>query len=67
MCESCGLSQLSFTVSPEVLYRNDYPYGLQSLKLETCIGLNLQILLLQNLAGINDLVVDVGSNGNSFK
>ena len=26
LCNHCGLSQLSYTVSPEVLYRNDYPY-----------------------------------------
>ena len=26
MCEDCGLAQLGFVVSPEVLYRNDYPY-----------------------------------------
>ncbi len=26
LCEECGLSQLGFVVSPEVLYRHDYPY-----------------------------------------
>ena len=26
LCKSCGLSELTHTVSPEVLYRNDYPY-----------------------------------------
>ena len=26
MCRSCGLAQLSYTVEPEELYRNDYPY-----------------------------------------
>jgi len=26
LCEGCGLAQLNHTVSPEVLYRNDYPY-----------------------------------------
>jgi SAM-dependent methyltransferase len=26
LCENCGLSQLGYVVSPEVLYRRDYPY-----------------------------------------
>jgi hypothetical protein len=26
VCDGCGLAQLSHVVSPEVLYRNDYPY-----------------------------------------
>src|SRR3990167_7465984 len=26
LCKDCGLSQLDFVVSPEILYRHDYPY-----------------------------------------
>jgi len=26
LCTDCGLSQLTHVVSPEVLYRHDYPY-----------------------------------------
>ncbi|HEX7193187.1 MAG TPA: class I SAM-dependent methyltransferase [Thermoanaerobaculia bacterium] len=26
LCEDCGLAQLGYVVSPEVLYRHDYPY-----------------------------------------
>jgi len=26
LCRSCGLNQLSYVVSPEILYRHDYPY-----------------------------------------
>lgn len=26
VCDNCGLVQLGHIVSPEVLYRNDYPY-----------------------------------------
>src|SRR5258708_20669549 len=26
ICEHCGLAQLGHVVSPEILYRNDYPY-----------------------------------------
>lgn len=26
LCEDCGLSQLGYVVSPEILYRHDYPY-----------------------------------------
>src|SRR3989442_5749219 len=26
LCEACGLSQLGYVVSPEILYQQDYPY-----------------------------------------
>src|SRR5687767_4938094 len=26
MCRDCGLAQLGYVVSPEILYRHDYPY-----------------------------------------
>lgn len=63
MCEDCGLAQLPHVVSPEVLYRQDYPYESsttitgrvhwQTFAQTACQKLNLNS---------QDLVVDIGSN-----
>ncbi|MBI3866593.1 MAG: class I SAM-dependent methyltransferase [Planctomycetia bacterium] len=62
-CSDCGLAQLSYVVSPEVLYRHDYPYEASLTQTgrrhwdefarNTC-----QAFGLTNA----DLVVDIGSN-----
>lgn len=62
-CEDCGLAQLTHVVSPEILYRHDYPY-------ESSITRSGQLHwqeFAQNVSarfdlGEADLVVDVGSN-----
>ena len=63
VCRDCGLSQLNHIVSPEILYRQDYPYESSTTKMgrvhwtefaESCV----EMLRL----GKRDLVVDVGSN-----
>jgi len=63
VCDDCGLAQLGHVVSPEVLYRNDYPYESSITKtgrkhwagfaqsVVKCLGLKEK-----------DLVVDIGSN-----
>ncbi|TAN45975.1 MAG: class I SAM-dependent methyltransferase [Nitrospirae bacterium] len=63
LCQDCGLAQLSYVVSPEVLYRHDYPY-------ESSITQTGQIHWTEfaktTVDRLNldreDLVVDVGSN-----
>ena len=63
MCESCGLSQLSFTVSPEVLYRNDYPYESSTTKTGDLHWTKFANSIITKFGlSNNDLVVDVGSN-----
>jgi|MDSW01.1.fsa_nt_gb SAM-dependent methyltransferase len=63
MCESCGLSQLSFTVSPEVLYRNDYPYESSITKTGDLHWTQFANSIIAKFGlSNNDLVVDVGSN-----
>lgn len=63
LCKGCGLIQLNYVVSPEVLYRNDYPY--ESSTTETgqkhwsCFAKNVIKKLKLNT---DDLVVDIGSN-----
>ncbi|MGO8879552.1 MAG: methyltransferase domain-containing protein [Desulfomonilaceae bacterium] len=63
LCMNCGLAQLSYVVSPEILYRHDYPYE-SSL---TATGRQHWAEFAQTVTkrlelGSDDLVVDIGSN-----
>ena len=63
LCEECGLTQLSYVVSPEILYRDDYPYESSTTRTgrehwEEFARTTVKMLGL----GQDDLVVDVGSN-----
>ncbi len=62
-CENCGLAQLTYEVSPEVLYRNDYPYESST----TATGQRHWAAFAHSVVkrlGLqsNDLAVDIGSN-----
>jgi SAM-dependent methyltransferase len=62
-CRQCGLAQLSHVVSPEILYRQDYPYESST----TRTGREhwrefAQTTVAQLGLGADSLVVDVGSN-----
>lgn len=63
MCDNCGLAQLNYVVSPEILYRNDYPYESSTTKTghEHWMEFAKSIMQRFNLKN-NDLVVDIGSN-----
>lgn len=63
MCEDCGLAQLGYIVSPEVLYRNDYPYEASTTKTGRAHWDSFAQRVVErfDLDG-NDLVVDIGSN-----
>ncbi|HCC47991.1 MAG TPA: methyltransferase [Elusimicrobia bacterium] len=63
LCEDCGLVQLAHTVSPEILYRNDYPYESSITKTgkahwDAFAGHVVSKFKL----GKDSLVVDIGSN-----
>src|SRR6266513_1168499 len=63
MCDDCGLAQLSYVVSPEVLYRNDYPYESSTTK----TGRQNWAQFAEDVAkrfklDATDLAVDIGSN-----
>lgn len=63
MCDDCGLSQLSYVVSPEVLYRNDYPYESSTTQTGRQHWLGFATSVVARLGlGSNDLAVDIGSN-----
>lgn len=63
MCSDCGLAQLSHVVSPEILYRNDYPYESSTTQLgrkhwAEFAKTSVEVLKIPK----DSLVVDIGSN-----
>lgn len=63
ICRECGLAQLSHVVSPEVLYRHDYPYESSLTSTGQQHWTEFARTVVERLAlGSDDLVVDVGSN-----
>ena len=63
LCHGCGLSQLGYVVSPEVLYQQDYPYESST----TAAGREHWAAFAESVSkafglGPTDLAVDVGSN-----
>ena len=63
LCEGCGLIQLTYVVSPEVLYRNDYPYESSTTATGQRHWAAFAGGVVKNL-GLrpDDLAVDIGSN-----
>ncbi|MDA8131723.1 MAG: class I SAM-dependent methyltransferase [Elusimicrobia bacterium] len=63
LCEDCGLVQLNHVVSPEVLYRNDYPYESSITRTGKAHWDAFAKYVVGKLKlGKDDLVVDIGSN-----
>ncbi len=63
VCKNCGLSQLDYIVSPEVLYRHDYPYEMSITKMGHVHWAEFAKSVTNMLKlGKEDLVIDVGSN-----
>lgn len=63
ICCDCGLAQLSYVVSPEILYRHDYPYESSITRTghqhwQEFAHTTVNMFKLNH----NDLVIDVGSN-----
>jgi len=63
ICNDCGLAQLNHVVSPEVLYRHDYPYEASVTRTGKLHWAEFAKTVVSRLGlGAEDLVVDVGSN-----
>jgi SAM-dependent methyltransferase len=63
ICDDCGLSQLGYVVSPEVLYRSDYPYESSITRMgREHWATFAQTVVRRFSLSKNDLVVDIGSN-----
>ena len=63
MCDDCGMSQLNYTVPPDILYQQDYPYESST----TLAGRNHFFNFAKSVSerfhlGKNDLAIDIGSN-----
>lgn len=62
-CEECGLAQLNHVVSPEILYRHDYPYESSITNAGRRHWKEFADTVCQMLGlGEKDLVIDIGSN-----
>ena len=63
LCEDCGISQLTYTVPPDVLYQHDYPYESSITSAGRAHFLNLasSVVTRFNL-GPESLAIDIGSN-----
>ena len=62
-CEECGLAQLGYVVSPEVLYRNDYPYESSTTRTGRQHWANFASSVVTRFSlGPKNLAVDIGSN-----
>src|SRR5271156_4050976 len=62
-CEDCGLAQLTYVVSPEVLYRHDYPYESSTTQAGRRHWKEFAESVCSRLGLTDrDLVIDVGSN-----
>ena len=62
MCDDCGMSQLNYTVPPDILYQQDYPY-----ESSTTFGKKSFFNFAKSVSerfhlGKNDLAIDIGSN-----
>ena len=63
ICEECSLVQLNYIVSPEILYRNDYPYESSITQAGRKHWESFAEKVVSRFSlGKNDLVVDIGSN-----
>lgn len=63
MCNDCGMSQLNYTVPPEILYQQDYPYESSTTMAGRSHFFNFaKSVSLRFQLGQNDLAIDIGSN-----
>lgn len=63
LCQCCGFVQLGQVVSPEVLYRQDYPYESSMTRSGQAHWNEFAKTVVTRFGlGANDLVVDIGSN-----
>jgi SAM-dependent methyltransferase len=63
MCGNCGLAQLGYVVSPEVLYQRDYPYEASITRTGRLHWQELARTVKDRISLPQDaLVVDIGSN-----
>ena len=63
LCNDCGISQLGYTVPPDILYQQDYPYESSTTKAgrKHFFGFAEKVVKKFNFDK-EDLAIDIGSN-----
>lgn len=63
LCQDCGLSQLTYTVPPDVLFQNGYPYVTSTTESARAHwGEFARSTIARYQLNYDDLVIDIGSN-----
>lgn len=63
LCMECGISQLGYTVSPDILYQHDYPYESSTTRAGRTHFFNFAASVVDRFKlSSNNLAIDVGSN-----
>ncbi len=63
LCGNCGMSQLGYTVPPDILYQQDYPYESSTTRAGRAHFLGFATSVAQRFGlGEKNLAIDVGSN-----
>lgn len=63
LCNDCGMSQLGYTVPPDILYQHDYPYESSTTRAGRTHFFNFAASVVKRFnLGPENLAVDIGSN-----
>lgn len=63
LCNDCGISQLGYTVPPDILYQHDYPYESSTTRAGRTHFFDFAARVVKRFElGSNDLAIDIGSN-----
>ena len=63
LCNDCGISQLGYTVPPDILYQHDYPYESSTTSAGRTHFFDFAASLVKRLnLGPENLAIDIGSN-----
>jgi len=63
LCNDCGMSQLGYTVPPDVLYQHDYPYESSTTRAGRTHFFDFAASVVERYSlGSENLAIDIGSN-----
>lgn len=63
LCNDCGMSQLGYTVPPDILYQHDYPYESSTTRAGRTHFFDFAASVVKRFdLGAENLAIDVGSN-----
>jgi len=63
LCKDCGMSQLGYTVPPDILYQHDYPYESSTTRAGRMHFFNFATSVVKRFnLGPENLAIDIGSN-----